>query len=309
MITMSNSNIYDELIQKLSALNIRFRLVPINRIEDLKESMNNTLEKSVDTRGFSVFIKRIFKYTALNEFPEAKSILVASVYNPAGKVVFQKQDRDIEAIIPQGFIKFYPKQRILQQQITDILASLGYRTERIILPIKLLAVRSGLAEYGRNNITYVNGFGSAHFLGSFITDLPPQDDFWQEPKVMDVCENCNLCRLNCPTGAIGEDRFLLHGEKCITLYNENPGEFPDWINKEWHHAVVGCIKCQAVCPCNAVAYEDIPLLETFTVAETEILLNATEFELLPDELKLKFEQFGFPEYHYLLLRNIKAICI
>lgn len=121
------------------------------------------------------------------------------------------------------------------------------------------------------------------------------------------CKNCNLCRINCPTGAIVKDRFLIHGEKCITLYNENPGEFPEWIDSKWHNAVVGCMKCQSVCPCNAADYENVPLLETFTVSETETMLNETDFERLPEELKEKFAQFGFPEIHPLLLRNIKAL--
>jgi len=299
---------YNKLSQALSEQNIRFRMVPVERLAELKAGITDTLDNKMEDEDFAAYVRRIFKFNALDNFPSAKSILVASVYNPAGKVIFKTKDRDIEAIIPQGFIKFYPKQRVLQQKVTETLSALGYRTERILLPIKLLAVRSGLAEYGKNNITYVNGFGSAHFLGAFITDLPAQDDFWREPKVMDSCEACNLCRSNCPTGAIGEDRFLLHGEKCITLYNENPGEFPDWIDKKWHHAVIGCIKCQSVCPHNIEAYKQVPILETFTVAETETLLSTEDFEQLPDEVKLKFEQFGFPEYHHVLLRNIRALC-
>lgn len=304
----TQSDTYAKLSQELSAHNIQFRLVPISRLKDLKDNMDNTLEHEVDTRAFSVYVKRIFKYNYQESFPEAKSILVASVFNPAAKVIFQKQDRDIEVFIPQGFIKFYPKQRVLQQIVSDTLASMGYRTERILLPIKMLAVRSGLAEYGRNNITYVKGFGSSHFLGAFVTDLPAQDDFWRESKVMDECTDCNLCRLNCPTGAISDDRFLIHGEKCLTLFNENPGEFPDWINKAWHHALIGCVKCQSLCPLNADYYKDIPLLETFTTDETLTLFNASEFEALPEALQQKFAQFGFPEYHHVLLRNIKAVC-
>jgi epoxyqueuosine reductase len=305
----THSEVYTKLAAELSAQNIRFRLVPINRIEDLQEEIDYTLEQAVDSRAFANYTKSAYSFDAIKGFPEAKSLLVASVFNPAHKVIFQKQDRDIEVLIPPGYVNFRSKQMILQQKIADILTSFGYRTERIILPVKLLAVRSGLAEYGKNNISYVEGFGSFHFLGSFLTDLADNDDFWQEPKVMDACENCNLCQLNCPTGAVGADRFLLHGEKCITLYNRNPGEFPDWIKREWHHAIVGCIKCQSVCPQNANAYKEIPLLETFTVAETDTLLSATEFELLPEDLKARFTQFGFPELHRILLRNIKAVCM
>jgi len=305
----SHSEVITRLTAELTAQNIRFRLVPVSRIEDLSEDIDYTLEQFVDSHDFAEYARSAYSFNAIKSFPEAKSLLVASVFNPAHKVIFQTQDRDIEALLPPGYVNFRSKQAMLQQKIAAILASFGFRTERIILPVKLLAVRSGLAEYGKNNISYVEDFGSFHFLGSFLTDLTDNDDFWQEPKVMDACENCNLCQLNCPTGAVGADRFLLHGEKCITLYNRNPGEFPDWIIREWHHAMVGCIKCQSVCPQNASVFKEIPLLETFTVSETETLLAATEFETLPQDLKDKFVQFGFPELHHILLRNIKAVCM
>lgn len=185
---MSNaiSEAYEILSQELTTQDIRYRLVPIERIQDLKKAFAYTLEHEIDCPEFVEFISSINWYGALNSFPEAKSILVASVYNPPGKVMFKKKDRDIEAIIPQGYIKFYPKQKALQKIITEILTPLGYRTERILLPVKLLAVCSGLAEYGKNNITYVEDFGSTHFLGAFITDMPSNDDFWSVPKVMDA---------------------------------------------------------------------------------------------------------------------------
>jgi len=38
-----------------------------------------------------------------------------------------------------------------------------------IVPIDRLAVRGGLATYGRNNVTYVPGMGSFHRLSAFYS--------------------------------------------------------------------------------------------------------------------------------------------
>jgi ferredoxin len=96
------------------------------------------------------------------------------------------------------------------------------------LPLKRIAVQSGLAEYGRNNITYVSGMGSRLQLESFLTDMPCEATDWREPVTASMCENCTLCLDNCPTGAQRKDRFLLDSLKCRK-----------------------CGACSACCPMNA----------------------------------------------------------
>lgn len=50
------------------------------------------------------------------------------------------------------------------------------------------------------------------------------------------------CLIECPTGAIGKDRFLLHAERRLVFHNERPAgvPFPDWIDPAWHNALFGC---------------------------------------------------------------------
>jgi hypothetical protein len=54
----------------------------------------------------------------------------------------------------------------------------------------------------------------------------------------------------CPTAAIKPDQFLLHAEYCLTFHNEKRGEFPEWIGTPAHHCLVGCMRCQIICPEN-----------------------------------------------------------
>lgn len=70
-------------------------------------------------------------------------------------------------------------------------------------------MHSGLAKYGRNNITYVNG------LGSNFSDIKCQEDTWGEVQNESFCNECNLCGEHCPTGAILEYRFLIDTLECL----------------------------------------------------------------------------------------------
>ena len=83
------------------------------------------------------------------------------------------------------------------------------------LPIKRLAVLSGLAEYVRNNTTRVQGIGCWVQYTVFLTDAPFDDSSWREKPVMATeCEDCDICVNVCPKGAISKERFLFYREKC-----------------------------------------------------------------------------------------------
>jgi epoxyqueuosine reductase len=84
-----------------------------------------------------------------------------------------------------------------------------------MLPIKRLVVLSGLADYGRNNVTSVPGMASWVQYTVFLTDMPHDDSNWCEKLVMAAeCEDCDICINACPKGAISKERFLFYREKC-----------------------------------------------------------------------------------------------
>lgn len=83
------------------------------------------------------------------------------------------------------------------------------------LPIKRLAVLSGLSEYDRNNVTSVPGIGNWVQYTVFLTDAPSDDSNWRDKPVMAAeCENCDICINACPRGSISKERFLFYREKC-----------------------------------------------------------------------------------------------
>ena len=145
--------------------------------------------------------------------------------------------------------------------LAEVLESGGYRAAKAVLPKKLLAVRSGLAAYGKNNITYVPGMGSFHGLVAVFSDLPAPEGTWRDAEMMEACHKCAACRRHCPTGAIDADRFLLRAERCLTFHNEKPVDvpFPGWIDAAWQAGEPG-IEYDAL-PHVAVCYAWTHLLD------------------------------------------------
>jgi epoxyqueuosine reductase len=174
------------------------------------------------------------------------------------------------------------------------------------LPLKLLAVRSGLGLYGRNNICYVPGFGSFLQLVAVYSDLPCDRDGWREAQMLERCQDCSACRLNCPTGAISSDRFLLRAERCIVFHNERKGSipFPAWMDSSWHNCLVGCLHCQRVCPENKDFLHWIEGREEFSEEETSLLLQGAALDELPSETVGKLEKLDLIEYLDTLPRNL-----
>jgi len=164
----------------------------------------------------------------------------------------------------------------------------GYKIkEESRLPLKRLAVQSGLAQYGKNNITYVEGMGSFCAYLAFFSDLPCQDDTWREVAVSPACGGCQICRDHCPTGAIRPDVFLLDSERCLAAVNEDTRDFPDWVPVSAHHTPYDCLKCQACCPMNAGHLSTIDI--AFDDAETERILAGGPYVDADRELKQKIE--------------------
>ena len=186
---------------------------------------------------------------------------------------------------------------------------------QVALPLKLLAVRSGLGRYGRNHLCYIDGMGSFGRLEAFYIPYKIDRDEWQHKEMLQQCENCAKCIINCPTQCIENEELIneeLNNEfliidagRCITFFNENEGEFPSELHLRTHNALVGCIKCQVVCPVNHSLLKEKTIIETFSEEETSLIL-----ENKPDTsaaLTEKLRQLDMDEYQTVLSRNLKAL--
>ena len=183
--------------------------------------------------------------------------------------------------------------------LNDIIKEPGYKVEFTRkLHVKLLAVRSGLGKYGRNNICYVDGWGSMINLFAFFTDFQFEEDNWTEMKMMEQCESCSICINNCPTNAIpslSDENFVINAGNCISVYNEIEGLIPDWIASNAHNALIGCMRCQKPCPSNREILNLTEKLEDITEGETKALLEGQPDEKIVISLAKKLKMFNPPD--------------
>jgi epoxyqueuosine reductase len=230
----------------------------------------------------------------------------------------------VRFIIPPTYFEQGTENRV-REFLARVLEPAGYRVAEAVLPKKLLAVRSGLAAYGKNNISYVPGMGSFFGLIAVYSDLPAQEDNWREPQVMESCRNCSACLRHCPVGAIPStspldsardelragtsERFLLRAERCITFHNEKPSDvpFPAWMDPSWHNCLIGCLHCQRVCPQNR---EFLPWVEEgieFSPEETALLLQGVALDQLPPATAKKLEQSDTIDLLDVFPRNLAVL--
>jgi len=283
------------------------RIVPIDHLADLEEAIRGRYESGLFDEELYQGQLSFFSFDPPADLPGARSIIIVAVPTPQMRIVFHWQGNHMPVVVPPTYVSYTPRTESVQAALATWLEQLGYRLAKPRLPLKTLAVRSGLAEYGRNNITYVPGMGSILQLVGAFSDLPSDGDPWREPRALDTCDSCVACLRDCPTGAISDDRFLLHTERCLTYHNEATGEFPDWIDPSWHHSLIGCMRCQTICPENKAVLDLFEDRAEFSEHETNLLIQRTPFDHLPTETARKLKSLQINEDYRLLCRNLSMI--
>ncbi|MGY5874965.1 MAG: 4Fe-4S double cluster binding domain-containing protein [Candidatus Thorarchaeota archaeon] len=266
-------------------------------------SDNEVFRYYVDNKGFKVPA----------EFPEARYVIAMAVYTPLARVNVPHKGRLHSILIPPNYrTDDYTMEQLQATIAKKLIGEDNYRIEdaRRNVHLKHLAARSGLARYGRNNICYVDGMGSMLSLYAFFTDYIFDEDHWVDMQIMDSCEDCLSCIKQCPTHSISKDRFVIDVDKCIPLYNEIQGEIPDWVPRNAHSALIGCMHCQLDCPANRDAVAETVDLDDLSESETIAILNevVNEDSIRALSQKLKVSPVdAVPAYLPVFSRNLKAL--
>jgi epoxyqueuosine reductase len=298
-----------ELRQRLEEQGYRAGVVPTQRLAHLREDIEARHRDGLFDQEFYQERLASFDWQPPESLADAQSIIVVAIPDPQRQITLTWKGGATPIIVPPTYLHWQQVDKRVEDALTDALSPMGYHVALANLPKKLTAVRSGLAAYGRNNVTYVPGLGSFHRLVILWSDLPCEGDNWRELRTMEACEKCQACRHACPTGAIHADRFLLHAERCLTFLNEKPPEvpFPDWVDPSWHNCLVGCLHCQRVCPENKQMRGWIEGDEVFTEEEAAHLLQGTAQEHLPPEMAAKLERLDLIELLEVLPRNLAPL--
>jgi epoxyqueuosine reductase len=247
-----------------------------------------------------------FRYSPPETLREAQSLIIVAVPRPQTMATFTWQGQRLSLIIPPT----YTDHRKIAQRTEDLIATIlkpaGYKVALSLLPLKSLAAHSGLATYGRNNICYVPGMGSFLELVGLYSDMPCSEDAWQEVQMLKLCRHCRACLRHCPVGAIIEERFLIHAERCLSFHNEQPGNipFPFWLNPTWHNCLEGCMLCQRACPENKDFLEWVEEREEFYEEETNLIMQGVSPDHLAQETLDKLARLDILVDLEILPRNL-----
>lgn len=296
-----------KLLNIIENLGWRGQIVAIDHLDELRFSILNRLEQGLIDKKLYQEQLSFFSFDPPPDLLEVRSILIVAVPTPQIRIFFHSKGKRVPVIIPPTYVSYSPRTNRTQDVLSDLLKQDGYHLAKPQLPLKTLAVNSGLAKYGRNNICYVDGMGSFLQLVGAFSDLPCDNDHWQRPRMLDRCKTCTACTRSCPTKAISTNRFLLHAENCLTFHNEASGDFPSWINTSWHHCLIGCLRCQTVCPENKEVIEWFENRAEFSELETTLFIKDVPFEQLPKETVNKIKTLEINENYHNLCRNLKLI--
>jgi len=245
-----------------------------------------------------------------SEIPNPRSLFAVAVPDRPVRVRFTFEEKTLEAIVPPTYIHGERSDRAVEERIRKVLAPAGSSVARARGPRKAMLALSTLGHYGRNNLVYVAGLGSYHRPVVLVSDVPCEEvPRREEPKALPRCSTCKACLAACPTQAIGEDRFLVHAERCLTFWNEKPPDvpFPAWIRPEWHNALVGCLRCQEVCPENRTFIESIVGGPRFDEEATRAFLAGAARTDLPVEVQEALDEWDLADFLDVLPRNLGAL--
>lgn len=302
---MDSRHMSAELDSGLRAIESLGRVVSAEHLAELQGDIREKYDTGRLSKSVVDSYMRNFEYEIPEDLPRAGSVVIVATRQPHYRLTFHANGVPRSFIVPTNYA--HGTDDIVKGTLEDLLGNRGFNIRRAHLPLKLLAVRSGLASYGKNNIAYIDGMGSYFRLTAFYTDFPFEEDNWGNITMADRCKDCTTCEKKCPTGAIGPDRFLIRAEQCLTFFNESKDDIPAAIDPSIHSCLIGCLYCQKFCPLNRQFDDYIVDGPVFSKDETDRILNGKSDDSVAPEIRAKLDR---PGLHYdvkIVARNLRLL--
>jgi epoxyqueuosine reductase len=186
-------------------------------------------------------------------FPWARAIVVAAVpYLPDGDGIATSDRDDRRRDVGRPVARFadgdrYASVRTVLDALAAVLDAEGFRTERVFdddrLVDRAVAVRSGVAWWGKSTMVLAPGLGPWFLIGSVVTDAPIEPTSPMER----TCGTCIECMPACPTGAIIA-AGVLDARRCLAAVFQARGPIPIELRAPAGDRVYGCDACLVACP-------------------------------------------------------------
>lgn len=212
---------------------------------------NEFEEKDID--------RKINPYTYMEQGKTIISIAFPYLFNNNFKegIGFSKytQGRDYHIVVS----------KYLEKVCSFIGKEIGGKAKYVVdsnsLPERYIAKLCGIGFIGKNNMIITKKYGSYVFLGEIITDIYIEQDNPMECK----CNDCNLCKNSCPTGAIKEEN---NSNICLSYITQKKEIDDKWFDK-LKGRIFGCDTCQKICPFNKkICYSNIQEFKPYEFMES-----------------------------------------
>lgn len=284
----------------------------VSLLEEVRNGLRKRREAGEIEAGFYRDNLDIFTYLDGVPLENPRSIILVAVPMPAYVLAFTVGDKRIETILPPTYVRYRKTFAEVRDNLAATLLGSGFRVELLNAPLKALANRLGLLSYGRNNVGYIDGLGSYFQLVGLVSDLPFEEKKMPSrpaETLLPRCGDCRICAAACPTGAIDSERILLHGEKCYTLFSESPNPIPENLKPPSPKCIIGCLRCQELCPENKGLLRHEEAAVSFDAEETEAFLGikrAADGRAF-DRAQAKFQELGLTEGLGVFRRNLERL--
>ena len=152
---------------------------------------------------------------------------------------------------------YYPASNRSYHAMKRLLAALkeqGIRAERAETPYREQLASHGIGSRMDNQLLFLEPYGTYFNLQGAMLALPEPIEYEPKREPKEVCDHCGLCREVC-FGAIKGD-YAFDWTRCVHTYLE--GDTIPQDAMEWLPSLLGCMRCQAVCPKNPQKTVPIP---------------------------------------------------
>jgi len=284
----------------------------VSLLEEVCASLQRRRESGEIEAGFFRDYLDSFTYLEGVSLRNVRSIIIVAVPAPAYVLVFTIGEQKIETILPPTYVRYRKIFDDVRDDLAKALAGSGFRVELLNAPLKALGNRLGLLSYGRNNVGYIDGWGSFFQLVGLVSDMPLAEKDRspsREEKLLPRCEKCRICAAACPTGAIDREKILLHAEKCYTLFSESIRPIPESLKPPSPKCLIGCLRCQELCPENKSLLRPESAPVSFDAEETETFLGMKPAAGGPalGRALAKFQKLGLSEGLPVFRRNLNRM--
>lgn len=152
---------------------------------------------------------------------------------------------------------YYPASNRAYHCMKRLLAALGergIRAERADTPYREQLASYGIGSRMDNQLLYIEPYGTYFNLQGAVLALPEPVEYTPRGDAKEICDHCGLCGTVCFGGIL--DDYAFDWTRCVHTYMEGDPIPKDAM--EWLPSLLGCMRCQAVCPKNPQKKTPIP---------------------------------------------------